>query len=400
MQQSAAVPPTADTARLASSPSFVAGDPIRGLLSVLVIFVHAAAGAAVVNGIPDGQHAVLFGSELGHVLDIALFAVPGFFVLSGYLLARPFVQAFHRGAPTAFSLSDYAWRRFVRIVPAFLVVAVIAILAFGDGSTLPQVLAVLAFAQVYDASPAGGAMVHGWTLDAEVFFYVGLPLFALAIGTLAWKLPARARSPFAIAAVLFIPFAGWALFTWGGVEAALSAATPWALLRSFLPGVLFAIVEVHYRERLAGWAHGRGAALAMVVAGFALATIGAFNLPGGELFNLAALLIVGGPLLMQRTGHGAWRAVDNRPLHWLGQHSYGIYLAHWPLLLTVRPWFEDLGPRPAFVAFLSADLVLSCLAAAVLWRLVEEPALRQRHRFRRKATNLVLVRAPEVTSAA
>ncbi len=367
------------TSITATSSRFVAGDPLRGLASFAVIVLHAAAAAAIVNGFPDGQHAALFGTEAARLMDVGLVAVPTFFVLSGYLLSRPFVRLFHAGTPTRFSLGDYAWRRIVRIVPAFWVVTLIAVLAFGDGSTVPQALAVFAFAQVYAPSPAAGAMLHGWTLDAEVFFYAGLPIAALAIAALAGG--RRHRSLVALGAIVAIPAVGWAFSGLLHVEAASSAATPWGLLRAFLPGVLLAVAEVAWAPRLLGWSRGPRVAAVLFGVGLVLGAVGAFTSPPGELFILAATGIVGGPLLLQRSAGTAWWFLDNRPLHWLGHHSYGIYLAHWPLLLAVRPLFDELGPRPAFLAFLVTDVVLCCLAATLLWRFVEEPALRLRHRF-------------------
>ena len=43
-----------------------------------------------------------------------------FFLISGFLLYRPFVAARLRGEPMPF-VGAYAWRRFLRIVPAYWV---------------------------------------------------------------------------------------------------------------------------------------------------------------------------------------------------------------------------------------------------------------------------------------
>ena len=55
-----------------------------------------------------------------------------------------------------------------------------------------------------------------------------------------------------------------------------------------------------------------------------------------------------------------------KPLVWLGQRSYAVYLWHWPLAL----WTNELPHRVGVPLGLAATLA----AAEVSWRLVEQPA--------------------------
>src|SRR6478672_6147076 len=87
---------------------------LRGVAALLIVGTHAAYGTGKLsNGYLGAVYARL---EVG---------VPIFFVLSGFLLFRPWVQAAADGV-TPPSLRRYVFRRVRRIAPAYLVVVLIA----------------------------------------------------------------------------------------------------------------------------------------------------------------------------------------------------------------------------------------------------------------------------------
>ena len=88
--------------------AFPALDGVRILAATAVVVNHVASktGTSYVDG--------LAASLLGH-LDIG---VAVFFVLSGFLLFRPFPQAAARGR-AAPGTGAYLWRRALRILPAY-----------------------------------------------------------------------------------------------------------------------------------------------------------------------------------------------------------------------------------------------------------------------------------------
>src|SRR5204863_1437044 len=55
-----------------------------------------------------------------------------FFVLSGFLLTQPYARALATGRPRP-STGRFYWHRVLRILPAYWIVVVVCLLAFGDG---------------------------------------------------------------------------------------------------------------------------------------------------------------------------------------------------------------------------------------------------------------------------
>ncbi len=92
-------------------------DTLRAVGALAVMVTHTAfwAGAYTEFG--------AWGSLLAR-MDVG---VAIFFVLSGFLLSRPWIARAHAGLPSP-SVPRYFWKRFLRISPVYLVTATIALL--------------------------------------------------------------------------------------------------------------------------------------------------------------------------------------------------------------------------------------------------------------------------------
>lgn len=365
---------------------FTAGDPIRGGAAFIVFTFHVALAALFITGFEFSREAQrdAFGTALPTLLDNAEMVVYAFFVLSGYLIGRPFVQAYlgYRDRPR---LRRYARRRFMRVMPAFWIVVTLAVLRFGTLGSSPQdVVGIYALLQIYDLN--GGPLVQGvlgqlWTVHVEAWFYFLLPLAALAVGAVARHASGNRRITVLFVALLSVSLASLA------VRQALPHTLPyerWAagLMFAFVPGVALAALETVLPEHAAGRAWARRLAYALVVAGALLCLL--FNewflrsaAITGTIATFATTCLVGGALLYQWSGSGCWRMLDNRPLHWLGERSYSFYLVHVPILwemqLRLNGRVDD--PWTAFVVIFAITLVLSLAAATLGYRYVERPCL-------------------------
>jgi peptidoglycan/LPS O-acetylase OafA/YrhL len=379
--------------------TLLAGDGIRGVGMLLVFFTHLFLLAD-----PDPHSNMrAFGWAapiLGHI-DLGLAA---FFVLSGYLIARPFARAYVAGTRRP-PLRDYVRNRVLRVVPAFYVFTVLVLLRFGLDGTLAsgshnasswaQVLAQFLFVQGQAGGPAAVPIGPAWSIGAEVGFYVLIPLSAFV----AYRVGARLRGPgsraavalAAIAALTFVSIAARAYqkfdFTW--------LTSPPAIMYVFMPGVAVAIVEPLLAPRLRGnarlarpvaWAAFAAAAVAAVV--YAASDYDVRQTPIHHALGQRALLaalctgaLIFGLVVLQLGTDRAPRLFGNRLMQWMGARSYSFYLAHFWILLEIDHVLgrgESIATRAAIMA--AVGLPVTTAIAALSYRFVERPFLERKRR--------------------
>ena len=153
-------------------------------LSVLVLHVAGSSG--------ETQTHRAFGPYLAR-LDVG---VAVFFLISGFLLYRPFVAAHLAGGRAPAALPFFR-RRFLRIYPAYWVATTAVVYVFQTwpgGSTIKDVKSFVLYyslAHSYNLDTIFAPLLQAWTLATEVAFYLFLPAWALA--ALARRRPARHR---------------------------------------------------------------------------------------------------------------------------------------------------------------------------------------------------------------
>jgi peptidoglycan/LPS O-acetylase OafA/YrhL len=380
---------------------FIAGDPLRALAALSVLVYHAAFLAR--DPVPASweEASAAYGDVLTHglaALDAGLFV---FFVLSGYLIGGPFVRAFVEGRPPP-RVGPYLRNRALRIVPAFwVVITVVVVVHAGAGSSFGEIAAIYLFAQSWDLSEAASYVGQAWTLHTEVAFYVLVPLVALALTRVAGgRLDEDGRRRLVLV-LLGAVFAGSLALSElnvamgpneGGTEDRFWQTTITTMAWAFVPGVALAVVRPRsFGRRIPYVLFGAGlAALALYATTGDLAAFPPRPGVGPRLLlAVGAGCLVAAPLVLQWSEGRAWRALDNGPLHWLGERSYSIYLVHQAILLEMAGWslLED-NARAHFLLVLAAALALTLPASALLHRLVERPALDLRARWRREPTTL------------
>jgi peptidoglycan/LPS O-acetylase OafA/YrhL len=374
---------------------FIAGDALRAIAALGVVLFHVVYPAAQANhphggGTMRGEFGSVFGPLFAN-LDTFLYL---FFVLSGYLIAGPFVRALIEGDALP-GVRRYARSRVLRIVPAFWVVAVLTFVTQGvDGSSVKQVGAVFGFAQIYVPSTAANLFGQAWTLNVEMGFYVLVPLVGALAALACRHLPLKRRGR----ALLLLGFTAFvAMFT-----LSLRASGPGSLdyqrmvpiaLFFFCPGIALAAIEPFAKPWLrARPAFGRRLALVALAGGIGAFLVAAsLTRPSLTIASKAALtaatatgLLVGAALIRHWADGGCWRVLTSRPLRWLGERSYGIYLVHFLVILEVSKLVDD--PREPWEAVaLRLPLVVAgtLVLATLSWRFVEQPARAWRRRPRK-----------------
>ena len=371
-------------------------DSLRALAALAVLGTHAAFYAgAYGSGSAVGQYAARL--EVG---------VTVFFLISGFLLYRPFVAARASGESPP-STGPYAWRRFLRIVPGYwLALTVVAVwLGTEEVFTAGGVPTFYGLGQAYREGTIGGGIPQGWSLTIEVAFYVFLPFYAAVLR--------RVRGGLAVEVVglacLALVAVAWKVAVLSGQGDGRVQVTPLLLalpawLDQFALGMGLAVLSVWlagraslprglaWLERWPGLAWA-GSALAFWAVSTRIGLRGSLFEDFGDgqylerhgLFALVAL----GLLLPAVVGDPARglvrRVLAHRALLWLGLVSYGIYLWHRAVLEQLDRWgFDPGGVAHPYLAWPLVTLGLTATIAAASYYALERPAVRLGRRLERR----------------
>ncbi|MBX6342689.1 MAG: acyltransferase, partial [Thermomicrobiaceae bacterium] len=351
----------------------------------------------------DGLRALAVAAVLLYHLEVGwlrggFLGVEVFFVLSGYLITSLLLAEWRRAR--AIDLKAFWLRRARRLLPA-LYLLLIGTLAYAI-AFLPDELARLrrdalaAFAYVtnwylifghtsyFEAIGRPSLLQHLWSLAVEEQFYLLWPPLFLVLMRRGrrWALAAclaGALASTALMAALFDPGVDPSRLYYGtdtrAAELLLGAALAfvWDPVRLGDPA--------RARGRLRRWlAAAPHAALALdgAAAVALLALVGLFHALG-EIeprlyrggFAVVALVTL---VLIAATAHprARWapRLIGCRPLRWVGQRSYGIYLWHWPVFMVTRP---GLDVPLAGLPLLALRLAVTVGLAEASYRWVETP---------------------------
>jgi peptidoglycan/LPS O-acetylase OafA/YrhL len=304
-----------------------------------------------------------------------------FFTLSGFLITTLLLDERNRTGDV--DLHAFYWRRFLRLVPALAVVAIIctartvAIIPEGHRASVVLSLVAIMFYVGNWAAIAGAPQAllgHTWSLSIEEQFYL---LWPPAIRLLLRRVSAR-----------------------GVLVGLLAAATASAAYRciaaqrgpdSDLGRYLYLGTLTHADGILIGcalacWVRMPSTSFNAVmvqiggVCGLLFMAVALIIVPFHYYFSwwtpttaiaLATCLVISGTL---RSGSWIGRLLGLPPCVWLGKRSYGIYLWHVPVFVALSALSER-GLR-----YNSGRVVLAWIAtfgiAALSYRYIEAPLLR------------------------
>ncbi|WP_084143785.1 acyltransferase family protein [Amycolatopsis taiwanensis] len=318
-------------------------------------------------------------------LDRISGGVDAFFVISGFLLTGQLVRARARGR---IQFRPLWGRMFTRLFPAALTVLLVT-LALGV-LLLPQARWLQTIREVTSATlyfenwrlaidsadyfaqhNEASVVQHFWSLAIQGQFYLVWPLLVALVAVVA-----RRRLRPALATVLVVLFAGSLWFSiWLTAENQPlayfhSLTRVWEFaLGGLLALAIDAVAIPRVLRLLLGWAGVIGLVSCGLV--FQVGTV----FPGYQALwpTVSAALVIAAATTHSRIG--ADRILATRPLQYLGNLSYSLYLWHWPVLV-----FYLLARGHVEVGLLGGAAVIATalVLSVITYHLVEKPVRESR----------------------
>lgn len=327
----------------------------------------------------DGLRGVAVLPVLGYHFGLRAFGggwlgVDLFFVISGYVVTKSLLR---RMNSDRWSVTEYFWRRFSRLIPVVLVaVAVVWVAtAINPKRTVPYLDLATVVTMTYNFAlelpgVRGNHFRHMWSLAVEWHFYIAIPLLVVLIpkisrnkliGLLGAAAIAVALVRIAAVVVHPRPFFVYTL-------------TPFRL-DGLLLGCMIALAPTAWLRRVPAWMSS-----VSLVALLILLTVPP-RWGDAVLFSMGLLVVLVNLATAamvavedeERTPGWVTATLQSRVLLWVGVRSYSLYVWHF----IIGSGFLSPGDETYQGPWtLLAQVGFSLLAADASYRLVEIPAQR------------------------
>lgn len=305
---------------------------IRAVAAILVVATHAA--------YTTGKYTHGYWGLVSARMEVG---VPIFFVLSGFLLFRPWVKSATTGGPPP-SLSRYARHRVRRIMPAYLIVVLFAYVLYhfraagpNPGHSWIGLVRNLTLTQIYTDGYLGSYLHQGltqmWSLAVEAAFYVLLPLLAYLLLVLMCRRRWQPKLLLVVMSAMLLITPAWLTLV-HSVAWIPDGARLWlpAYLAWFVGGMILTVLQAMGVRCYAF------AAIPLAIISYFIASTPIAGAPTTSpaalteavvkacFYAVIATLAVA-PLAL---GDQGWYAqlLASRPMVWLGEISYEIFLIH------------------------------------------------------------------------
>ncbi|WP_434810427.1 acyltransferase family protein [Microbacterium sp. bgisy189] len=371
----------------------MAADPARALLSASERSGHAGFRPDI-----QGLRAVAVGAVLLYHANWSLFGggfigVDVFFVISGFLITGILLREAERTG--RIRLADFYAKRARRILPAATVVLLVTLAL--TVALLPQIrwesIGIEAIASAFyvvnwvfaagtdylNADVAASPLQHFWTLAVEEQFYIVWPLVLVALLAVFVRVThadapdghatATRRSARIGVIVILVPSLLYSVYATATEPATAYFVTTTRLWELAIGAALAVFAPQvgripHWLGTMLGW-------LGLVaIAAAAVLFTGAMPFPGAAALvpTLGAAAVIAGGM-NGRAQTGAGRVLTLRPMRWIGDISYSLYLWHWPLIV-VGTYLLGGELRVRYGLLI---VVFSVLPAWLSYRFIENP---------------------------
>lgn len=318
-------------------------------------------------------------------LDSWTMAVDFFFVLSGFVMARVYAD----GLVDDDSATRFIVRRIGRLWPLHVSMLALFVLveclklgligeagftsqnaAFGPARAPSDILPIAMFLQTARVGPELTWNFPSWSISAEVWTYA---VFALVSLRTAGDPVRRALYAGTIA------LAAWLALAYGNGRGMISTDI-YGIVRCFLGFFTGVFAEwLHRRGSVSTLADGRAELSTALVAAMLLYAV--VDAPALRFLAPVVFMVL---VIAHAEDRGPLsRLMSTRPMQWLGQLSYSIYLSHLFVAAYVVPRLSQridllmpnaVATREVLVAVIYLGIVLGL--SSLTWRYIEQPGQR------------------------
>jgi peptidoglycan/LPS O-acetylase OafA/YrhL len=375
-------------AAIGLAPRLDAVDGLRAVACLMVLFFHCYN----VAGQPELR--VSLGPVTPNVLRLVMFCNNGvtlFIVLSGFCLFLPVVS---RLGERRFAFGGFMKRRCLRIVPAYFATMGLALMWFqlsrglgeftglkfnmlGGWPDLASLGAHVLLLHTLHPKWAFDILGPFWSLGLEWQYYLVFPLVVGLFSRLGvWRATALCIGltlVYRIAASIWLPTEVSVRWTY------CSAVIP-GRLGDFSLGMAVAMLYAKGAFRKPapiGWiALGAIASLIAMVGGMKTSPFSPLNdLLWAIAFTFWIIAALGAAPVMKTL-------LSIKPLVWIGERSYSVYLLHMLVIVSVAPFVATrvVDPLTASAVLSAIVLPVSLVVAAMWYRWFEAPFMARRRR--------------------
>jgi len=334
-----------------------------------------ACGLVIISHVPDFFQTISQGGEWVSQLRMGRLAVLMFFAISGFVIPSSL-----RGDRWA-GVKHFAIRRFWRLYPPYwLALLITCFWGFRYPiERLPWDVMMLPGLRKFAGVESAYGLLHFWTLEVEMIFYITLAFLFIIFGRLRWKL-------------LFTGYIFLILWTvFGGFPVGIAPhyfPIP-AIMVMFWGAVCREVLRVDFTKcnwflPIKGIAWARSSAIGLITAPLVIMGLYYFIYGGANewenvetRFGLSLLCAVFGFLF--------WVILTPIRINWLsvvGRWTYSTYLFHFIVIVGVRALIESTNlsglssilyawPLPVYVVVV---LVLCFAVGAMAYRWIEQPS--------------------------
>lgn len=312
----------------------------RGFAALMIVIFHFG-----LNVFPFNKMQPFFAK--GNV------AVSYFFTLSGFIMCYTYFNQ-------QIEYKDYLKRRVARIAPLYWVAMILSIIRIGKEAQLGFKTALnFFFAQAYVPGYALTINSAGWSLSVEMLFYLLFPLLLLLYKANQQRFAYRALLFYVLSQLVHLSMVAQAKPNNNSWHE-LTYYFPFAHLNEFVIGMVGYYFYTHNKEQMSKMP---------VLLTLGIVVLSMIYLPfskhNGLLSPLFVLMIVG--LACKKE---SW--LGAKPLVWLGEVSYGIYILQMPVnyyVSKLNAKYLGLTTNWFFLFF----VVMLVAISAVCYSFIEKP---------------------------